>query len=59
MYHHFQLCVLTVADERGDVSVGGDTTMWNLLDRLVNGGKPSCCFLCLWHRIDVSYMSRV
>jgi hypothetical protein len=31
------------------VSVGGDATAWNLLDRLVYGGKPSCCLLGLWH----------
>ena len=51
--------VLTVADESGNVSVGSDATTWDLLDRLVDGGKPSCCLLCLRHRIGIFFTCRV
>jgi hypothetical protein len=41
------------------MSVGSNATAWDLLDRLVNGGKPSCCLLGLWHCIEMIFTCRV
>jgi hypothetical protein len=41
------------------MSVGSNATAWDLLDRLVNGSKPSCCLLGLWHCIEMIFTCRV